>query len=388
MVKSDDSISPHRFWEVMKLKFGFLTICIFALFTCFAEADIICEIKDDWISNFSLEVPQEIRALEDLNSEIARLNRFTDGIDRFIPDEEVFKINYSDDRAKDHSQPVPLRVRLFPQAYTGIYQHRNPEMVVSERHQALFIFLPGTGARSSIAKSLFDIALTFQKTKRNLALQVNDVNIRAASFPMDLPLNGLAEHAPFFMSSSRGNIAVLRHIVLYLKIKYPGKPIFIGGRSQGGLVALEYARYYSDVAGVMAMNPSHSDQRVIDFSINTSVNDRGTLYKDEVKSPMTLLHFPSWAAYKAFTNKYTAHQNPSQVPVLLLLSRADPSYPQPLYLDLYRSFQAEQPDMRQVVEFPVDKHNLWARKDEELYPQVIQEMAGFIHRVLFGSKGP
>ena len=141
-------------------------------------------------------------------------------------------------------QILPFTKLYLPIACTGILE---PQKLVNDEHRAILILLPGTGTTFSVAETLCDIAGTFhgrksknrgrgRKSNQSLLTELlpDGETFRVASFPTDLPLNGMGSDAPFEFASEQGLMAVIRHVHLVLSRLYPHRPVFIAGRSQGG----------------------------------------------------------------------------------------------------------------------------------------------------------
>lgn len=283
----------------------------------------------------------------------------------------------------DKNQLMPFRQLLLPAARTGLYV---PTKVGEMRsYQGLLVMIPGTGSNFSTALSLLDAAITFSKAKKDPVLDhVDGRRLRLLAFPLDATLNGLAEAAPFAFGSARGSLAVVRHALLVLRLMYPGQPAFIAGRSQGGLIAMEYARAYGDIAGAIAVNPSHTDPQSLAWTVATHERDIAAM----VGGQSLRFHPKSWTAYQVLTPGFKALRELSRSALLLLLGESDPSYPnksdpdspKPLYLESMQGFVDAQPGLREKILFqaaPGDSHNLWNRLNESLYRQVTLAMARF-----------
>ena len=199
-----------------------------------------------------------------------------------------------------------------------------------------FILLPGTGTTFSVAETLCDIAGTFhgrksknrgggRKSSQSLLTQVlpDGQMFRVASFPTDLPLNGMGSEAPFEFASKAGLMAVLRHVHLVLSHLYPDRPVFIAGRSQGGIAAILYAQQYDDLAGAIAVNPPHPDPELFQFTIQY-LEDKAKELAELLHAPGVTLHERSWDAYKTFTPSFNYPSKPSRSPILTLVSLGDP----------------------------------------------------------------
>lgn len=279
---------------------------------------------------------------------------------------------------RDSAQSLPFTKLYLPMAYTGILEPLKP---VNETHRAIQILLPGAGTTFSVAETLCDVAGTFhgrksknrgngRKSSQSLPTQIlpNGETFRVASFPTDLPLNGLGEDAPFEFASEEGLVTVIRHVHLVLSLLYPNRPVFIAGRSQGGIAAVLYAQHYGDVAGVIAVNPPHPDPELFQFTIDY-LEDKADALAELLHAPGVTLHARSWEAYKTFTPAFDYPSRPSLAPTLLLVSLGDPFNSFPRYAQMLEAC-ADSDENRQVHILDAG-HNLWDRKLVDTYQNVI-----------------
>ena len=278
-------------------------------------------------------------------------------------------------------QNKPFRAELFPMAHTGIYIHH--EGVLPE-HKAIIILLPGLGTIDSNALSLLDIGGVLHKNKKSrnrgrgsFKNPLNTINngqkVRFAAFPMDLPLNGLGRDAPFAFGSPEAIMQSIRHVHLILSMRHPDLPVYIAGRSQGGLAAIEYAQRYHDVAGVIAINPSHPSPQIIQESvrIHEDCNILGEIWKG------VELDAKTWTAYKTFTSQFRL-ERASVAPTLIMLGGADLSYPKNNYQHAYRNFVRAHRQQRGMIILNEGEHNLWNLTNVPQLHRVVSLMGEFL----------
>ena len=165
---------------------------------------------------------------------------------------------------------------------------------------------------------------------------------RVASFPTDLPLNGMGENVPFEFASEQGLMAVIRHVHLVLSRLYPDRPVFIAGRSQGGVAAILYAQWYDDFAGAIAVNPPHPDPQLFQFTVQC-MEQKADVLDELLHAPGVTIHHRNWTAYKTFTPFFNYPYESLQSSILLLVSLGDPfnlfpqvskshSFPDPIHV--------------------------------------------------------
>jgi len=87
----------------------------------------------------------------------------------------------------------------------------------------------------------------------------------------------MGSDAAFEFASKQGLIAVIRHVHLVLSRLYPDRPVFIAGRSQGGIASILYAQHYDDLAGAIAVNPPHPDPELFQFTVTYLESKAGVL---------------------------------------------------------------------------------------------------------------
>lgn len=282
-------------------------------------------------------------------------------------------------------QQLPFKRLYLPMAYIGILE---PKKAVDQTHRAIQILLPGTGTTFSVAETLCDVAGTFhgrksknrgagRKSSQSLLTQAlpNGDIFRVASFPTDLPLNGMGAEAPFEFASEPGLMAVMRHVHLVLSHLYPDRPVFMAGRSQGGIAAILYAQNYDDLAGAIAVNPPHPDPELFQFTVQYLEN-KAKILAELLHAPGVTLHDRSWEAYKTFTPSFDYPSRPSLSPILTLVSLGDPFNLFPEYEYAQKEFADK--DEKNQLHILDAGHNLWDRKSEETYQKVITLQVNFL----------
>ncbi len=282
-------------------------------------------------------------------------------------------------------QRLPFTKLYLPMAFTGILE---PNKLVNETHRAIQILLPGTGTTFSVAETLCDIAGTFhgrksknrgrgRKSSQSLLTQLlpDGEIFRVASFPTDLPLNGMGADATFEFASEQGLMAVIRHVHLVLSRLYPHRPVFITGRSQGGVAAILYAQHYDDLAGAIAVNPPHPDPELFQFTVQYLEN-KAEILADLLHAPGVTLHDRSWQAYKTFTPFFDYPSKLSLSPILILVSLGDPFNLFPQYAHALKRFAEN--DKKCQLHILDAGHNLWDRKSADTYREVIHLQTQFM----------
>lgn len=205
-------------------------------------------------------------------------------------------------------------------------------------------------------------------------------NFRVASFPVDLPLNGMASNAPFEFASEKGSIAVIRYVHLALKKMYPNLPVFISGRSTGGAVAISYAQHYDDICGAVAINPPYPDVNLLEYTF-VFMEDSASNLDEILNSSGIALHPDSWRAFKEFMPKYLYPTRKSLSPTMIMISSNDPLNLSPEYREILQKF-VDNDCYRELKIFNTDKNNLWDRKAHHLYNEVINSQYAFMSRTL------
>ncbi len=328
----------------------------------------------------------ELQKLEQVNQELARLPQITR--------RELIEMNVIEESQEfvhrvggtsEEKQRLPFTKLYLPMAFTGILE---PNKAVDQTHRAILILLPGTGTTFSVAETLCDVAGTFhgrksknrgqgRKSNKSLLTQLlpNGELFRVASFPTDLPLNGMGLDAPFEFASQQGLMTVIRHVHLVLSRLYPERPVFIAGRSQGGIGAILYAQHYDDLGGAIAVNPPHPDPELFQFTIDY-LEDKAEVLANLLHAPGVTLHERSWEAYKTFTPTFDYPSRPSLSPILTLVSLGDPFNLFPQYAHALKEF-AEHDEKNQLHILDAG-HNLWDRKSVETYREVVNLQAQFM----------
>ncbi|MEB3180923.1 MAG: hypothetical protein VKL59_18105, partial [Nostocaceae cyanobacterium] len=282
--------------------------------------------------------------LSTMSSQLEKLKQINQKLEKFheISRQELLEMKviqesqelvYRVGATSETQQKLPFKRLYLPMACTGILE---PQKLVDETHCAIKILLPGTGTTFSVAETLCDIAGTFhgrksknrgqgRKSNQSLITQSlpNGEKFRVASFPTDLPLNGMGSDAPFEFASELGLITMIRHVHLVLSRLYPQRPVFLAGRSQGGVAAILYAQHYEDLAGAIAVNPPHPDPELFQFTV-TYLEDKAKVLADLLHAPGVTLHERSWNAYKTFTPNFDYPSRQSLSPILILVSLGDP----------------------------------------------------------------
>jgi len=285
-------------------------------------------------------------------------------------------------------EPVPFFRLYLVKAKTGMFQ---PLKEVGEEHKAIIIFLPGCGTSFSVANTLIDIAGKYHGRKgknRNAEhrqksqepetceyVLPGDDTLRAAAFAMDLPLNGMGSGAPDVFFSERGLMAVIRHAHLVLAALYPGRPVFVAGRSQGGIAGILYSQTYNDVAGVIAVNPPHPDPELFGFTVEY-LESKASVLAELLHAPGVSLHPPSWNAYQKYTPLFDYPTRPSLASILILVSKGDPFNKFPKYAEKLQEFAAADQNLRQLHVLDAG-HNLWDRRSDT-YDHVLSLQTKFI----------
>lgn len=322
------------------------------------------------------QINQELESLSDVN----RRQLLEMGVIQESQD-AVHRVGATD----GPGQQLPFTRLLLPMAYIGVLE---PKKAVDQNHRAIQILLPGTGTTFSVAETLCDIAGTFhgrksknrgggRKSSQSLITHTlpDGQPFRVASFPTDLPLNGMGTEAPFEFANETGLMAVLRHVHLVLSHLYPDRPVFIAGRSQGGIAAILYAQHYDDLAGAIAVNPPHPDPELFRFTVEYLEN-KAQVLAELLHAPGATLHERTWEAYKTFTPSFDYPSRPSLSHILTLVSLGDPFNLFPQYADAQKEF-AEHDEKNQVHILDAG-HNLWDRKSAETYQDVINLQAQFM----------
>ncbi len=328
----------------------------------------------------------ELKRLERVNQELARVSEISrHELLEMKVIQESQELVYRVGATSEEKQKLPFMKLYLPMAFTGILE---PNKSVDQSHRAILILLPGTGTTFSVAETLCDIAGTFhgrksknrgrgRKSNQSLLTELlpDGETFRVASFPTDLPLNGMGSDAPFEFAGKEGLMTVIRHVHLVLSRLYPDRPVFIGGRSQGGIAAILYAQHYDDLAGAIAVNPPHPDPELFQFTVQY-LEDKAKVLAELLHAPGVTLHERSWEAYKTFTPEFDYPSKLSLSPILTLVSLGDPFNLFPQYAHALKAF-AENDEKNQLHILDAG-HNLWDRKSVETYREVINLHAQFM----------
>lgn len=170
-------------------------------------------------------------------------------------------------------------------------------------------------------------------------------------------------------------MTVIRHVHLVLSRLYLGRPVFIGGRSQGGVAAILYAQHYDDLAGAIAVNPPHPDPELFQFTVEY-LEDKAEILADLLHAPGVTLHHRSWQAYKTFTPDFDYPSKPSLSSTLILVSLGDPFNLFPQYAHALKAFAKR--DEKRKLHLLDAGHNLWDRKSVDTYREVIRLQTEFM----------
>ncbi|MCH2049397.1 MAG: alpha/beta fold hydrolase [Trichodesmium sp. ALOHA_ZT_67] len=321
----------------------------------------------------------ELKRLEQINEELVRVPNLTRhellGMKVIQESQElVHRVGATN----KPTQSLPFTKLYLPMAFTGILE---PKKLVDKTHRAIQILLPGTGTTFSVAETLCDVAGTFhgrksknrgtgRKSNQSLLTELlpEGETFRVASFPADLPLNGMGSDAPFEFASEHGLMTIIRHVHLVLSRLYPDRPVFIAGRSQGGIAGIMYAQHYHDLAGAIAVNPPHPDPELFQFTVQY-LEEKAGILADLLHAPGVTLHDSSWEAYKTFTPNFNYPSRPSLSPILILVSLGDPFNLFPQYLHKLQEFAEN--DEKCKLHILDAGHNLWDRKSVDTYQDVI-----------------
>lgn len=328
----------------------------------------------------------ELKKLEQVNQELAKFPSLSrrELLDMNLIKESQELVHRVGATSKT-KQRLPFTKLYLPMAFTGILE---PNKLVDETHCAIQILLPGTGTTFSVAETLCDIAGTFhgrksknrgggRKSNQSLLTELlpDGETFRVASFPTDLPLNGMGSDAPFEFASEHGLMTVIRHVHLVLSRLYPDRPVFIAGRSQGGIAAILYAQHYDDLAGAIAVNPPHPDPELFQFTIQY-LEEKAEVLADLLHAPGVTLHPRSWEGYKTFTPDFDYPSRPSLSSTMVLVSLGDPFNLFPQYAHALKEFADN--DEKRKLNILDAGHNLWDRKSVDTYKEVISLQTQFM----------
>ncbi|MBY0371109.1 hypothetical protein K2X33_10510 [bacterium] len=282
-------------------------------------------------------------------------------------------------------QRIPFYEILMPYAHTGFYfpNGEPPDRIVDQVDAILFL-LPGIGFDFSTAKSSVPLAGTYNRVLKGgaalnpgIPLLEDGEPLSVLTLPLDAPLNGMGELSPFLFGHPENIMEVLEHACLLMQILFPGRPIFIGGRSQGGKNSLQAAASLDRVAGVFAVNPSLPIDQIIKGVIKTHIDPES----DIVQAYDLVMHFKSWSAHNAFSLSYDFLETGVRAPAGIFTSRNDPSYNQEIYRPALDRFMASSPLIEPFLYDEVPKlkaHDLLDVQNRAVYDQVISQISHFI----------
>ncbi len=331
--------------------------------------------------------------------EITALKEFNDRLEERIQAGEVtpetlFKekiILLTGNPVTDNSkaaQPMPYVEVRFPHTFTGAYfpAKKGKLILDASPYDGVLTAWPGIGFEVSVAKSMFEICGTLNKGKHPSLTMSNGRKLKFLSIPVDAPLNGMGDDAPFNLGHADGVMQVFRHKHLILRVLFPNKKQFAIGRSQGGLNVFEAASRFGYLAGVVGVNSSHPSQAIVQGCVDRheSMARPENVIEAEAAGFNCCFHEKSWLAHELFTPTYRSTHLPSLVPALHLLGERDWSYPEE-YIGLWKAWSEAQPELRQTAVFN-GAHNLWrvprAGDDESVFAGVLSTMTSFFEKAL------
>ena len=334
---------------------------------------------------------RELKKLKQINEKLAGIRELDrqELLEMKLIQENQKKAVYRVGATHGEKQRLPFTRLYLPMAFTGLLE---PNLSVNTTHRAIQILLPGTGTTFSVAETLCDIAGTFhgrksknrgggRKSRESLLTELLPQGeiFRVASFPTDLPLIGMGESAPFEFASEEGLMAVIRHVHLVLSRLYPDRPVFIAGRSQGGVAAILYAQWYDDFEGAIALNPPHPDPELFQFTVQY-LEEKADVLDELLHASGISLHHQSWKAYKTFTPSFNYPYRSSQSAILLLVSLGDPFNLFPQYTHALQAFADR--ENKNTLHILDAEHNLWNRKTVDMYRKVIHLQLQFmLHQI-------
>lgn len=298
-------------------------------------------------------------------------------------------------------QTVPLRKMLLPYVSSGAYIPQNgiyqPKAKVAEANpDSILIALPGIGTNKSNALSLVPLLLRFSKASDDSIAEIKEGDsrprkARTLALGLDSTGTGLASASAGDYNSPEYSVEMLRHNVLIMKLLFPETPVFIGGRSQGGLQSLEFASRYDDAAGVFAVNPSSTDPTLHNYTILKT--EESDFIKSAGLGEDTKLHDEAWGAFKVETLRFSYPTRAPRAPVHILLGKKDLSYAlapnesdsetNPIsgrYERSFADYSSQHPDHVRVASWEDGGHELWSGiKTPHIFDQVIQYMSQAMH---------
>ncbi len=354
------------------MRLGFVLLFGVSVFGAFASPGTKAAGCVTHVKNFS--------DLAQLNAEIesGALN-VTDLVQRQILVETDTKLYKLRDGQAMLDQPVPFRQILLPFAHTGVYLPKSIHLghkLPKGHYKGFVILMPGIGTQISNAQNLFDIGSTLQKGKR-------EPRLRVLPLLLDSTLGGMQFEAPAAWADHEHSVEVVRHVAAIASVLFPELRGQVWGRSQGGLIALEFAgskhlETPRNISGVIAVNPPYPTQHMVEESIRLTekcFNGDGAFDKGVI---LSFNH--SWKVYREVTPHFHCLRRTSKVPALLLLGSEDGGYPQPDHLEVWKTF-ASHSDLRQTKVYQAG-HNLWSRESgmEEIFTDVLSTSASFFEQ--------
>lgn len=279
----------------------------------------------------------------------------------------------------------------IPQA--GIYQ---PKAKVAEATpDSILIMLPGVGSTKSHALSLLPVLSRFSKALDASIAEIKVENSRSRkartlAIGLDSTGQGLANGPATLFNSPEYSVEMIRHNVLIMKLLFPEVPVFVGGRSQGGLQALEYASRYNGVAGIFALNPTSIDPLLHAHTINIH---EGVSLSESFGMGQIELDEAAWGAFKDVTLDFSYTSRAPLAPVHYLVGKSDPSYaPHPNDLDSEASrniqglnernmsaFQSAHPEQVSISSWDEGTHDMWS---PILQPQVFDDVVRYMSQAM------
>lgn len=293
-------------------------------------------------------------------------------------------IEYSEDEVKDKAgQSQPFRVVRLPKIRTGFYLPTKKKKPVDPKlYDGVLILMAGIGAPVSQALSMLEIAGTFNKAENPNLEIVPGRRLKLLPMALDVSLNGLGEDMPMYFGHPMGAVAAQRHAVIIAKILFPdlADDVALGGRSQGGANAAEYAVRYNDIKLAFALSASHPEPHMVQHTIDKHEYLRHPEHHLEARMMGfdIAAHAKSWTAHWYYTHLYRFLQRPARAPIYAMAGLKDNGYLQPYYVDSLRKWASQSP-LRDVAVFN-GIHNMWMRRkayleeDTLIFNQVVRHM--------------
>jgi len=337
--------------------------------------------------NFRIELLNQLWAEEGNTGSLVVLNDDT--------------IRISQDGSGKDLQSVPLRKMMLPYISTGAYIPQagiyQPKAKVSEATpDSILIVLPGVGSTKSHALSLLPVLSRFSKAVDETIADVKaegapSRKARTLAIGLDSTGQGLASGSAHMFNSPEYSVEMLRHNVLIMKLLYPEIPVFLAGRSQGGLQALEYATFHSDVAGVFALNPTSIDPLLHAHTIKIH---EGVPLSESFGMGSIALDEAAWSAFKDVTLNFSYTNRAPLVPVHYLVGKSDPSYaPNPSDSDSAASqsieglnernlnaYRSAHPQQVNIASWDEGTHDMWSPvMQPNTFDNVVRYMSRTMH---------